>query len=145
MQIKEVMCKNVEFVKPDDPIEEVAQKMRDNNSGAILVGEEDKLLGVITDHDIAVKVIADGKDPHSVRASDVMHDPVLYCFEDQEVAEVADNMVEQKVLRLLVVDRNKRAKGVVAHSDIADAIVRNELYSDPLAQKVVRLASKIAA
>jgi len=145
MQIKEIMSKDIEFVELDAPLDEVAQKMRDNDAGAILVGSEDKMVGIITDHDMATKVIADNREPQSIRANDVMSAPVLYCFEDDDVEDVADNMIQKQALRILVVDRNKRAKGVVAHSDFADAIVKNGLYADPIAEKVIKLASKIAA
>lgn len=145
MQIKEIMTGKVEFVTPDDTIDEVAQKMRDSDAGAILVGSGDKMIGMITDHDIATKVTADGRDPQSVKANDIMSAPVLFCYDDQDLEDVADNMIEQQALRMLVVDRDKHALGVVAHSDFADFVIKNGMYMEPLAEKVIKLASKIAA
>jgi CBS domain-containing protein len=145
MQIKEIMSKDVAFVTPEATIDEVAQKMRDSDAGAILVGSQDKFVGLITDHDIATKVIADGKEPQSVKADAIMSQPVLYCFEDQDAEEVVDNMIKEHALRMLVVTRDKRATGVVAHSDFADAVIEGNNYTDTLAQKVIQLASKKAA
>lgn len=145
MQIKEIMSSNIEWVPPETTIDEVAQKMRGSDAGAILVGRENEIMGIITDHDIATKVIADGREPQSVKANDIMNSPVYTCFDDADAEDVADDMIEQHALRMLVVDQGKRARGVVAHSDLADAVVKNGLYFDPLAQKVIQLASKIAS
>jgi CBS domain-containing protein len=145
MQVKDIMSSNIQWVTPEATIDEVAQKMRGSDAGAVLVGNENQMMGIITDHDIATKVIADGREAHEVKANDIMNTPLLYCYDDQEAEDVADNMIQQHALRMLVVDHNKRARGVVAHSDLADAVVKNGLYYDPLAQKVVQLASKIAS
>ena len=145
MQIKHIMSKNIEFVKGDTTIHEVAQKMLKKDTGAILVGDHDKMTGIITDRDIVMKVIAEGRDPKSMTANDIMSAPLLYCYDDQEAEDVADNMIEQDALRMFVVDSDKRACGILSHSDLADAIVKNSLYFDKLAEKVVKLASKVAA
>jgi CBS domain-containing protein len=145
MQISEVMSRDVEWVDPKTTIDEVAEKMRESDSGAMLVGDEEEITGIITDHDIVTKVIADGRDPRSVRVEEAMSSPVEYCNEDDDVDDVAQKMAEEHILRIVVADEDEKVVGVVAHSDLADAVVKNGMYADPLAQKVAQLASKIAA
>ena len=118
MKVSETMSTNVRLAKPDQTIREAAQTMAEVDSGVLPVGENDRLVGMITDRDIAVRGIAKGKGPDaSVR--DVMTDHVDYCFEDQEVEEVTKNMADIKVRRLPVVNHDKRLVGIVSLGDIA--------------------------
>jgi CBS domain-containing protein len=120
MKVKETMSTNVRLARPDQTIREAAQAMADVDSGVLPVGENDRLVGMITDRDIAVRGIAKGKGPDtSVR--DVMTDHVDYCFEDQDVDEVAKNMGDVKVRRLPVLNRDKRLVGIISLGDIAQA------------------------
>ena len=120
MKVKETMSTNVRLARPDQTIREAAQAMAEVDSGVLPVGENDRLVGMITDRDIAVRGIAKGKGPDtSVR--DVMTDHVDYCFEDQEVDEVTKNMADTKVRRLPVLNRDKRLVGIISLGDIAQS------------------------
>ena len=120
MKVRETMSTNVRLARPDQTIREAAQAMADVDSGVLPVGENDRLVGMITDRDIAVRGIAQGKGPDaSVR--DVMTDHVDYCFEDQDVEEVTKNMADIKVRRLPVLNRDKRLVGIISLGDIAQA------------------------
>jgi CBS domain-containing protein len=91
---------------------------RDVRAGALPVGDEDRLVGMITDRDIALRAVAHGKSPDT-RIRDVMTDDVKYCFDDDEVEQVARNMGDIQVRRLPVVNRDKRLVGIVSLADIA--------------------------
>jgi CBS domain-containing protein len=88
------------------------------DAGAIPVGEDDHLVGMITDRDIAVRAVAQGKGPKA-KIRDVMTSEVKYCFEDQDLDDVIHNMGDIQVRRLPVVNRDKRLVGIVALGDIA--------------------------
>ncbi|HYD06091.1 MAG TPA: CBS domain-containing protein [Reyranella sp.] len=94
--------------------------MQKFDSGFLPVGENDKLVGMITDRDMAVRAIAFGKGPET-KVREVMTHDVKYCFEDQDLTEVSRNMGEQQVRRLPVVNRDKRLVGVVSLGDVASA------------------------
>ena len=118
MQVREVMTKDVRVASPNQTLREAAQAMLDIDAGVLPVGENDKLVGMITDRDIAVRGIAKGKGPDaSVR--DVMTSDVKYCFDDQDVEEVTRNMGDNQVRRLPVVNREKRLVGILSLGDVA--------------------------
>jgi CBS domain-containing protein len=118
MLVKEAMSRDVKTVNPDQALQEAARIMLDIDAGALPVGENDKLVGMITDRDIAVRGVAAGKAP-SARVREVMSSEVKYCFEDEDTAHVARNMAEQQIRRLPVVDRSKRLVGIVSLADLA--------------------------
>jgi len=118
MLVKEAMSRDVKTVGPDQPIQEAARIMLDIDVGALPVGENDRLVGMITDRDIAVRGVAAGKGP-SACVREVMSKEVRYCFEDEDTAHVARNMGEQQIRRLPVVDRNKRLVGILSLADLA--------------------------
>ena len=119
MQIRDVMTRNVLTVHPEASIFEVARLMRDEDIGAIPVAENDRLIGIVTDRDIVVRALADNHFKFGTKARDVMSERMLYCFEDQGVEEVLDNMGEMQVRRMPVVDRDKRLVGVVSIGDLS--------------------------
>jgi CBS domain-containing protein len=119
MQIQDVMTADVSFVAPDTSILEIARKMRDGDIGATPVVENERLVGMVTDRDIVVRVIAEGGDVRNKTARDAMSPGVLYCFSDQTVESVLDNMGDQQIRRLPVIDRDKRLVGVVSLGDLA--------------------------
>jgi len=119
MRIQDVMTADVSFVRPDTPILEIARKMRDGDIGATPVVEDERLVGMVTDRDVVVRVIAEGGDARTKTARDAMSPGVLYCFVDQSVEEVLENMGDQQIRRLPVVDRAKRLVGVVSLGDLA--------------------------
>ena len=118
MLVKEAMSRDVKTVAPDQALQDAARIMLDIDVGALPVGENDKLVGMITDRDIAVRGIAAGKGP-TAQVREVMTAEVMYCYEDEDTAHVARNMGEQQIRRLPVVDRNKRLVGILALADLA--------------------------
>ena len=119
MRIQDVMTAEVSFVRPDTPILEIARKMRDGDIGATPVVEDERLVGMVTDRDVVVRVIADGGDVRTKTARDAMSPGILYCFVDESVEAVLENMGDQQIRRLPVVDREKRLVGVVSLGDLA--------------------------
>ena len=118
MLVKEAMSRDVKTVGPDQALREAAKIMLDIDAGALPVNENDKLIGMITDRDIAVRGVAAGKTPTAC-VREVMSTEVRYCFEDEDTAHVARNMAEQQIRRLPVLNRDKRLVGILALGDIA--------------------------
>jgi CBS domain-containing protein len=119
MKIQDVMTNEVSYVAPDTSILEIARKMRDGDIGATPVVENERLAGMVTDRDIVVRVIAEGGDVRTKTARDAMSPGILYCYADDTVEAVLDNMGDQQIRRLPVVDRDKRLVGVVSLGDLA--------------------------
>ena len=118
MQVRDVMTHEVRLVHPSDTIEQAASMMAEIDAGLLPVTDGDRMIGMISDRDIAVRAVARGLGPDT-KVSDVMTGEVKYCFEDEESEEVAQNMGDIQVRRLPVVDRNKRLVGIVSLGDIA--------------------------
>jgi CBS domain-containing protein len=118
MQVINVMSRDVKTIAPDQTVRDAAAMMRQLDAGVLPVGERDKLVGVITDRDIAIRGVAEGKGPDT-KIRDVMSHEVKYCFEDEDVAHVAENMAELQVRRLPVMNRDKRLVGIVSLGDLA--------------------------
>lgn len=116
MRIREAMTSDVRVSHPNQTIRGVARAMAGTDVGALPVSENDRLIGMITDRDIAVRAIAEGNGPDEL-VRDVMTPNICYCFEDQELDEVA--MARNKVRRLPVIDRKNRLVGIVSLADIA--------------------------
>lgn len=108
MQIKDIMSSNVEIVSPDTLLHEVAKKMLSSDCGSVLVGESDRLVGVITDRDLALRCVAESHHPEETNAGQVMTKQILYCRDTDSMEDVALNMMENKVRRLPVLDKEKR-------------------------------------
>jgi CBS domain-containing protein len=119
MKVRDVMTADVNVIDPTAMIAEASRRMRDEDVGSLPVGENDKLVGMITDRDIVVRAIATGKDPQKTAVREAMSDQVLYCFDDQSTEEVCANMGENQVRRLPVVNRDKRLVGIVALGDLS--------------------------
>ena len=118
MKVKHVMTREVVVARPDDSICEAARRMAECDAGALPVGENDRLVGVITDRDIAVRAVAQRLSADTP-VRDVMSREVLYCFDEEDIEQVARNMAEQQIRRLPVVDRDKRLVGIVSVADLA--------------------------
>jgi CBS domain-containing protein len=119
MKIKDVMTPDVSFVRPDTSILEIARKMREGDIGSTPVIENERLVGMVTDRDIVVRAIAEGGDVRTKTARDAMSPGILYCYADDSVESVLDNMGDQQIRRLPVVDSDKRLVGVVSLGDLA--------------------------
>jgi CBS domain-containing protein len=118
MKVSDKMTRNVRVADADDSLQQVARSMAESDTGALPVGQGDKLVGMITDRDIAVRGVAQGKGPDA-KVREVMTPEVKYCFEDEDLGHVARNMGEQQVRRLPVVNREKRLVGILSLGDIA--------------------------
>lgn len=118
MRVSEAMTRDVRVATPGQPIRDVARMMAEIDAGAMPVGENDRLIGMITDRDIAVRAVAQGKGPDTP-VREVMSTEVLYCYEDDELDRVAKNMGDVQVRRLPVVNRDKRLVGIVSLGDLA--------------------------
>lgn len=119
MKIREIMTKQVEIVSPDSSLKEAARMMRDADTGFLPVGENDKLVGTLTDRDIAIRAVADGKDPNNSKVRDAMTKELAFVFDDQDTSEAATIMSEKQIRRLPVMSRDKKLVGVIAVGDLA--------------------------
>src|SRR3954469_5763616 len=119
-KLKDVMSRAVKVVGPDSSIREAAQFMRDGNFGLLPVVENDRMVGTVSDRDIAVRGVAEGKEWRT-KGRDVMSTGILWAYEDDSVGAALDGMSERQVRRLPVVSRQKRLVGIVALGDLAVA------------------------
>ena len=118
MRVSEAMTRDVRVANPGQSIRDVAKIMAEIDAGSMPVGENDRLVGMITDRDIAIRAVAKGKGPDTP-VRDVMSKEVKYCFEDEDLEHVAKNMGDIQVRRLPVVSRDKRLVGIVSLGDVA--------------------------
>ncbi len=118
MKVRDAMTPDVQLCTPNDTLKDAAEAMMALNVGLLPVTDNDRLVGMITDRDIAVRGVARGRGPETPVA-DVMTQEVKYCFEDQDINEVTRNMGEIQVRRLPVVNREKQLVGIIALGDIA--------------------------
>ena len=119
MLVQEIMSCDVELTNPNTSICDAARKMRDNDIGALPVGENDRLVGMITDRDIAVRGVAENCTPQNTSVREIMSERVCYCFDDQDIEDAAQIMADNQVRRLPVLNRDKRLVGVIALADIS--------------------------
>jgi CBS domain-containing protein len=119
MRVSDAMTREVRIATPGQSIRDVAKMMQEINAGAMPVGENDRLVGMITDRDIAIRAVAQGKGPDTPVREVMSTEKVLYCYEDDELDNVAKNMGDQQVRRLPVVNRDKRLVGIVSLGDLA--------------------------
>ena len=117
-KLKDLMSRDVKVISPDMSIREAAKQMRDGDFGMLPVGENDRMIGTISDRDIAIRAVAEGKGADT-KVRDVMSDGVAWAYEDNSVEEAVKIMSERQVRRLPVVDRDKRLVGIVALGDFA--------------------------
>ena len=118
MKVSEVMTRDPEVIEAGATVMEAARKLAGKEIGGLPVEQDDRLIGMLTDRDIVVRVVADGRDPDKTRVGDVVSREPKYCYEDEDVAHVASNMDQLLVRRLPVVSRDKRLVGIVSIEDI---------------------------
>ena len=118
-RVAEVMTRDVRVVNPEDSVQQAARMMGEADAGAVPVGENDRLVGMITDRDLAVRVLAEGKDPARTKVRDVMTPGTAYVFEDEDLGAVAESMRGRQVRRMPVLNRDKRLVGIVSLGDLA--------------------------
>jgi CBS domain-containing protein len=118
MRVSEAMTRDVRLCTPGTTIRDVARLMAEIDAGAVPVGENDRLIGMVTDRDITVRAVAAGKSADTP-VREVMSEHVHYCFDDEDVDDVAQNMGDIRVRRLPVVNRDKRLVGILSLGDVA--------------------------
>jgi CBS domain-containing protein len=133
MQLRDVMTRDVTLAEPAMLLKEAASLMRDGDFGLLPVGENDRLVGTITDRDIAIRAVAEGKDPNATTVREAMSEGIYYCFDDQTVDEAAELMSEAQIRRLPIVNRDKRLVGIVALADLATEPQAGEPAGEALA------------
>ncbi|MFY9204903.1 MAG: CBS domain-containing protein [Yoonia sp.] len=124
MRINEAMHRHADWVTADTLISEVAQMMAKDDIGAIPVGKNDKLIGMITDRDIALRVVAEGRDAKKTTAEDVMTKGIIFCRTSETVEDAVHLMDQKKIRRLPVLDEDKRLVGMLSLGDITHAASR---------------------
>jgi CBS domain-containing protein len=137
MLLRDMMTARIEDISADATLMQAAEKMRLLDIGAIPVRENDRLVGMITDRDITVRAVAEGRDPKKMAVREAMSPDICFCYEDDSVESAAKLMEEKQIRRLAVYDRSERAIGVVSLGDLA---VRNG--DDRLSGEVLERVSK---
>lgn len=137
MLASECMSKNVELGKPDMTLQDAAKKMREGDFGLLPIAENDRLVGMLTDRDIAVRAVAEGKDPREAFVRDFMSHSVFYCYDDDTIENVLEKFSEQQIRRLPVLNRQKRLVGILSLGDVA--------RTDPPAEKLEQTLSQVSS
>jgi CBS domain-containing protein len=119
MKLKEIMSSDVEVIHPNSMLQEAAGKMKTLDVGSLPVCDNRKLVGILTDRDIAVRAVAAGRDPKRTTVSDTMTPELIYCYEDQDVKEAAKMMERYQIRRLPILDRSQQLVGIVSLGDLA--------------------------
>ena len=134
MKINQIMSKKVEYVDPKLPIGKAAEKMRDLNIGFLPICENDKLVGTVTDRDITIRSVPQGRDPRLTPVSEIMTQDVFYCYDDDNLERVAQYMQEKGVRRMVILNRQKRLVGVASLGDIAKTSGEKQLAGETLGE-----------
>jgi CBS domain-containing protein len=124
MKVKDAMHKGAEWVTPQTTLADVARRMRDLDIGSIPVGENDRLIGMVTDRDIVCRGVANGQDCSKLTARDVMSKGIFYCNDSEDLADASRIMEQKQVRRLPVLNDKKRMIGMLSIGDIGDAASR---------------------
>lgn len=119
MKIKEAMHEGADWVPQDTPVTEIARLMRDKDIGSVPVGKDDRLVGMVTDRDIALRVAAEGKDPGATTAEQIMTPGIIYCTTQEDVEDAVHLMDQKQIRRLPVLNEAKRMVGMLSLGDIA--------------------------
>jgi len=119
MKVSQVMTRDPEVIKADETVLKAAATLARKNIGALPVEKDDRLIGMLTDRDIVVRVVAGGLDPKKTRVEEVVSPAPKYCYDDEDIEHVAENMDQLLIRRLPVMNRNKRLVGIVSIEDIA--------------------------
>lgn len=121
MKVKEAMHRGVAWVAPDTSVRELAKLMRDQDIGALPIGENDKLIGMVTDRDIVCRGLVNGRDAASLTARDVMTPSIVWCRDEEDLDDAMRIMESKRIRRLPVIDKNKRMVGMLSLGDVSHA------------------------
>lgn len=127
MEIAKVMHAPAEWAEAGTPVTEIARRMKESDIGALPVGRDDRLIGMVTDRDLALRVLAEGRDPVTTTAEQVMTPGVVWCLTSQSVDDALHMMEQKRIRRLPVIDHKKRLVGMLSLGDIADSMPRQLL------------------
>lgn len=130
MLAKDVMSKKPEFLPPNATLKQAADQMRIHDYGFLPVGENDRLIGIVTDRDITIRAVAEGRDPNKTTLRDVMSKGVHWCKDTDNLELVAKKMEELQVRRLVVLSKDKRMIGIISLGDIATKCHNNKICSE---------------
>lgn len=119
MKVKDVMHRGASWIDPDAPLFDIAKRMREEDVGAMPVGENDKLVGMVTDRDIVVRGLGKKDDPLQLTARDVMTAPIVYCTSNEELDDAVRIMERRQIRRLPVINEDRRMVGMLSLGDIA--------------------------
>jgi CBS domain-containing protein len=119
MQAKDIMTNKAEIISPDTTLNQAAEKMRSQDIGFLPIGENDRLIGAITDRDIVVRGLAAGKNADTTTVKDIMTNDIRYCFETDTLDKVAEIMSSSQIRRLAVLNAAKRIVGIISLGDVA--------------------------
>ncbi|WP_373998979.1 CBS domain-containing protein [Bdellovibrio bacteriovorus] len=134
MKVRDVMTPKAKVINFEHSVLEAAQIMQQEDCGSVPVEKDDKMIGMITDRDITIRVVAQGKDPRRTKVEEVMSEGINYCFEEDSIEEVNEKMSRHQHRRLPVVNKDKRLVGMVSLGDVAnrakDARLSHEILSN---------------
>ncbi len=125
MDISKAMHGPADWVSADTPVSEIAHLMQKDDIGAVPIGKDDKLIGMLTDRDITLRVVAAGRDPKKTKAEDVMTKGIVYCRTSESVEDAIHLMDQKKIRRLPVLNDKKRLVGMLSLGDVAHSVGRD--------------------
>jgi len=134
MKIRDIMTRDVKSVSADAPARDAARLMKEMDVGLLPVLDGDELMGMVTDRDIALRLVAEGREPMATRVRDILTPDVVYAYEDQDVEEAAAVMGHHQIRRLIVLDRDNRLVGIVALADLANQTGDDKLTGEALSR-----------
>jgi CBS domain-containing protein len=134
MQVEQIMTSPVEYVRADTPLAQAAELMRDKDIGFLPVCDNDRIVGTLTDRDIVIRAVTEGRDARTTPVREVMTQEVFYCFADEEIERVGSTMQQKEVRRMLILDARKKLAGVISLGDIAKASGNKTLAGATLGQ-----------
>jgi CBS domain-containing protein len=126
-KVRDIMSLDAVWVPPETTLQEAARIMRDQDIGFLIIGDNDKLVGALTDRDIAVRGMAAAYHPQVDTVRSIMTQKIRYCYDDQDVEDVCDNMGELRVTRLPVLNQKKRLVGIVSLGDLAQIVEKTRI------------------
>ncbi len=124
MKVKDAMHEGVEWMGPSASVVELANKMKQHDIGAIPIGENDKLIGMVTDRDLVIKGFTNGASVQDLTARDVMTEGIVYCSEDEELGDALQIMEDKQIRRLAVINEDKRMVGILSLGDVSHSASR---------------------
>jgi CBS domain-containing protein len=119
MQVKDIMTRDVQVVSPETSVLEAARKMRSFDIGCLPVCKDRRCVGIFTDRDIVLRIVAEGRNPQSTLVGDIMTADIVYCSEDDDISTIVKTMEDKQVRRVLVLDNNKYPIGICSVGDLA--------------------------